>query len=125
MSFIDRRVPPAAAINAGTTLAALLAFAARCVECPPLGESEFWALRRAVPRGDCAGPMHPGQTELGVQDARNTLRTVVDDALIRRKPTIISRHGERVAAVVPYAWFEEMIKARGEDHDDSTSRSSE
>lgn len=43
---------------------------------------------------------------LGVQEARNGLRTVIDDALIRGIPTVIERHKEPVAVVVPYEWYE-------------------
>lgn len=40
--------------------------------------------------------------KLGIQTARDKFRTVVDDALIRNTATEIERHGEPVAAVIPY-----------------------
>jgi antitoxin (DNA-binding transcriptional repressor) of toxin-antitoxin stability system len=43
---------------------------------------------------------------LGVQDVRQHLRKVIDDALIRGTATVVERHGEPVAAVVPYEWFQ-------------------
>lgn len=43
---------------------------------------------------------------LGIQKARDTFRTVVDDALERGTITVVERHGRPVAAVVPYAWLE-------------------
>jgi prevent-host-death family protein len=59
---------------------------------------------------------------LGVQKAREDFRTVLDDAQIRGKATVINRHGLPAAAVIPYAWFQELLATRGEtDHDDSTS----
>lgn len=50
-------------------------------------------------------------TRLGVQKAREQFRRVVDDALIRGVTTVIERHGEPVAAVVPYEWFERAAAA--------------
>ena len=40
--------------------------------------------------------------KLGIQTARDKFRTVVDDALVRNVATEIERHGEPVAAVIPY-----------------------
>lgn len=59
---------------------------------------------------------------MGVQTARDTFRTVVDDAQINRKPTVITRHGLRAAVVIPPEWFEELLRYRqNTGHDDSTS----
>lgn len=55
--------------------------------------------------------------ELGIQSARDRFRTVVDDALIRGVITVVTRHGERVAAVVPYEWFKRAEEALGEPTD--------
>lgn len=60
--------------------------------------------------------------ELGVQTARDNFRTVVDDAQIHRKPTVINRHGLRAAVVIPPEWFDELMSYRAnQGHDDSTS----
>lgn len=58
---------------------------------------------------------------LGVQKARETFRTVIDDALVRGVITVVERHGQPVAAVVPYEWLQRADVALGEDHGDSSS----
>ena len=63
------------------------------------------------------------RTVLGIQKARDGFRTVVDDAFAREQATVIERHGVRVAAVVPYAWLEELDRLR--DLHGDASRSSE
>lgn len=42
--------------------------------------------------------------EMGIQMARDKFRTVVDDALIRGKPTAVTRHGQPAVAVIPWEW---------------------
>lgn len=62
--------------------------------------------------------------ELGVQTAREKFRTVVDDAQIHRKPTIITRHGLTAAVVIPPEWWQELLRYReaGEQGDSTSSR---
>ncbi len=43
---------------------------------------------------------------LGIQAARDQLRTLIDRALESGDITVIQRYGRPVAAVVPYAWLE-------------------
>ncbi len=38
--------------------------------------------------------------------ARREFRTVIDRAYVDKLPTVITRHGEPVAVVVPYHWYE-------------------
>lgn len=52
---------------------------------------------------------------LGVQKARDNFRVVIDDALIRATTTVVERHGEPVAAVVPYEWFQRATAALTEE----------
>lgn len=61
--------------------------------------------------------------ELGIQTARDKFRTVVDDALVRGKPTVVSRHGQPVVAVIPYEWVAQLPEhlRPNVDHGDSTS----
>lgn len=60
--------------------------------------------------------------KMGIQKARDTFRTVVDNALVHGTKTVIERHGQPVAAVVPYEWLTRAEAALGEGpHDDSTS----
>lgn len=59
---------------------------------------------------------------LGVQTAREQFRTVIDDAQIRGKATVITRHGLPAAALIPHEWFEELLRYREEKgHGESTS----
>lgn len=67
---------------------------------------------------------------LGIQKARDTFRTVVDDALVKRVITVVERHGQPVAAVVPYEWLlradaalkKEAAAKAAHDDDSSSSR---
>ncbi|GGM26601.1 hypothetical protein GCM10011608_09260 [Micromonospora sonchi] len=53
--------------------------------------------------------------KMGIQTARDKFRTVVDDALIRNTPTAIERHGEPVAAVIPYGLAQLVQQVGGVD----------
>jgi prevent-host-death family protein len=61
------------------------------------------------------------RVEMGVQDARDGFRGVIDDALINRKETVITRHGLPVAAVIPYSALEELDRLRAAHGDASNS----
>jgi prevent-host-death family protein len=62
------------------------------------------------------------RAELGIQEARDNFRTVIDNALVHRTPTVVTRHGQPVAAVIPYPWYEELLAGR-KDHDNPPSSS--
>lgn len=124
MSYIDQRIPPTAALAFGVTLDTLISFAARCPDCPPVDVAEFslaarWSRGRHV---TATSPMSADAGDMGVQTAREKFRTVVDDAQIHRKPTIITRHGLTAAVVIPPEWWEELLRHReAGEHGDSTS----
>lgn len=81
------------------------------------------------PRVACArSTAHPplrmtNVVTLGVQVARAKLRDVVDDALVRGIVTVVERHGQPVAAVIPYEWVAQLPEhlRPNVDHGDSTS----
>lgn len=47
-------------------------------------------------------------TTIGVQQAREQLRDLLDAAVERGIHTGISRHGRTVAVLVPYSWYEKQ-----------------
>lgn len=52
--------------------------------------------------------------QLGIQEAREKFRHVVDAALENDTVTVVMRHGRPVAAVVSYAWLEQARTALAE-----------
>lgn len=47
---------------------------------------------------------------VGVQEAREKLRTRIDAALERDEHTVITRNGRPVAVLVPHRWYAEQIE---------------
>jgi antitoxin (DNA-binding transcriptional repressor) of toxin-antitoxin stability system len=61
--------------------------------------------------------------EMGVQEFRETLRTRIDAAWADGETTLVTRHGQTVAALVPYKWFqqaERLMAEAGHDGPDPT-----
>ena len=57
------------------------------------------------------------RTELGVQEFRETLRTRIDAAWADGAITLVTRHGQPVAALVPYKWLQRADVALA-DHEE-------
>jgi antitoxin (DNA-binding transcriptional repressor) of toxin-antitoxin stability system len=49
--------------------------------------------------------------EMGVQQFRETLRTQIDAAWADGVITLVHRHGQPVAALVPYKWLQQADAA--------------
>lgn len=61
------------------------------------------------------------RTELGVQQFRENLRQRIDAAWADGEITLVSRHGQPVAALVPYKWLQRADEAlAGHDEADPT-----
>lgn len=58
--------------------------------------------------------------EKGIQEARDSFRTIADDAVERGVITVVKRHGRPIIAVVPYAWLERADAALAKEEREAT-----
>lgn len=54
---------------------------------------------------------------MGVQEARDTFRKRVDEAIEQGTLTVVTRHGRSVAAIVPMEFLRRALEALGEPTD--------
>lgn len=59
------------------------------------------------------------RTELGVQEFRENLRSRIDAAWADGEITLVNRHGQPVAALVPYKWLQRAEAAMAAHEDDT------
>lgn len=50
-----------------------------------------------------------------VREFRASVGRRIDEAYFHEEPTVVSKNGERRAALVPYSWLEELLERRAAD----------
>lgn len=52
---------------------------------------------------------------MSVREFRASVGRRIDEAYFHEEPTIVSKNGERRAALIPYSWLEELERRRAAD----------